>query len=121
RRGVIKTGPLRSDTWRKPAKNAHKSKVDTVAHETQRLAEFAVRLRYEDAPADVVERARNTIIDTVGTVVFGYDLPWSQMIVAQARRAGPGGRSRILGLGGPLGQAPAAAFANRALAPAYEL
>src|ERR1700733_7713077 len=69
----------------KTRKNAHKSKVDTLAHETQRLAEFA-------------ERARNTITDTVGTVVFGYDLPWSQMIVAQARRSGPGGRSRILGL-----------------------
>jgi len=92
-----------------------------LAHETQKLAEFAASLRYEDAPADVVERARNTIIDTVGTVVFGYDLPWSQMIVAQARRAGPGGRSRILGLGGPLVQAPAAAFANGALAHAYEL
>jgi len=92
-----------------------------VAHETQRLAEFAASLRYEDAPADVVTRAKNTIIDTVGTVVFGYDLPWSQMIVAQARRSGPGGRSRILGLGGPLVQAPAAAFANGALAHAYEL
>ena len=92
-----------------------------MAHETQRLAEFAASLRYEDAPADVVTRAKNTIIDTVGTVVFGYDLPWSQMIVAQARRSGPGGRSRILGLGGPLVQAPAAAFANGALAHAYEL
>jgi 2-methylcitrate dehydratase PrpD len=92
-----------------------------LAHETQKLAEFAAKMRYEDAPADVVERARNTIIDTVGTIVFGYDLPWSQMIVAQARRSGPGGRSRILGLGGPLVQAPAAAFANGALAHAYEL
>jgi 2-methylcitrate dehydratase PrpD len=92
-----------------------------VAHETERLAEFAASLRYEDIPPDVIERARNTIIDTVGTVVFGYDLPWSQMIVAQARRAGPGGRSRILGLGGPLVQAPAAAFANGALAHAFEL
>jgi 2-methylcitrate dehydratase PrpD len=92
-----------------------------LAHETLRLAEFAAKMRYEDAPADVVERARNTIIDTVGTIVFGYDLPWSQMIVAQARRSGPGGKSRILGLGGPLVQAPAAAFANGALAHAYEL
>ena len=118
---MIKTRPFRPATWRNPAKDAHKSKVDTVAHETQRLAEFAASLRYEDVPADVVERARNTIIDTAGTIVFGYDLPWSQMIVAQARRSGPGGRSRILGLGGPLVQAPAAAFANGALAHAYEL
>ena len=92
-----------------------------MAHETVRLAEFAAQLRHEDIPADVIERARNTIIDTVATIVFGYDLPWSQMIVAQARRSGPGGKSRILGLGGPLVQAPAAAFANGALAHAYEL
>src|SRR5262249_46908403 len=118
---MIDTGPFRPGTCQKPAENAQKSKVDTVAHETQRLAEFAAKLRYEDAPADVVERARNTIIDTAGTIVFGYDLPWSQMVVAQARRARPGGRSRILGLGGPLVQAPAAAFANGALAHAYEL
>ena len=92
-----------------------------MAHETVRLAEYAAKLRYEDIPADVIERARNTIVDTVGTIVFGYDLPWSQMIVAQARRAGPGGRSRVLGLGGPLVAAPAAAFANGALAHAFEL
>jgi 2-methylcitrate dehydratase PrpD len=118
---MINTNPFRPGTRRKPAGYAHISQVDTVAHETQRLAEFAASLRYEDAPADVVERARNTIIDTVGTIVFGYDLPWSQMIVVQARRSGPGGKSRILGLGGPLVQAPAAAFANGALAHAYEL
>ncbi|HLH87704.1 MAG TPA: MmgE/PrpD family protein [Xanthobacteraceae bacterium] len=92
-----------------------------MAHETVRLAEYAAKLRYEDIPADVIERARNTIVDTVGTIVFGYDLPWSQMIVAQARRAGPGGKSRILGLGGPLVAAPAAAFANGALTHAFEL
>ena len=92
-----------------------------MAHETVRLAEYAAKLRYEDIPADVIERARNTIVDTVGTIVFGYDLPWSQMIVAQARRAGPGGKSRILGLGGPQVAAPAAAFANGALTHAFEL
>ena len=36
----------------KTRKKAHNSKVDTLAHETQKLAEFAVKLRYEDAPAD---------------------------------------------------------------------
>jgi 2-methylcitrate dehydratase PrpD len=92
-----------------------------VAHETLRLAEYAAQLDLDAVPADVVQRAKDTITDTVGTIVFGYDLPWSQMIVAQARRAGPGGRSRILGLGGPLVQAQAAAFANGALAHAFEL
>jgi 2-methylcitrate dehydratase PrpD len=92
-----------------------------VAQETLRLAEYAAQLDLDDVPAEVVQRAKDTITDTVGTIVFGYDLPWSQMIVAQARRSGPGGRSRILGLGGPLVQAQAAAFANGALAHAFEL
>jgi 2-methylcitrate dehydratase PrpD len=92
-----------------------------VAHETLRLAEYAAKLRLDDVPADVVQRAKDTITDAVGTIVFGYDLPWSRIIVAQARHSGPGGSSRILGLGGPLVQAQAAAFANGALAHAFEL
>jgi 2-methylcitrate dehydratase PrpD len=92
-----------------------------VAHETLRLAQYAAQLRYQDVPADVVQRAKDTITDAVGTIVFGYDLPWSRIIVAHARRSGPGGKSRILGLGGPLVQAPSAAFANGALAHAFEL
>src|SRR5262249_16802058 len=91
------------------------------ANETLRLAEYAAQLRIEDVPADVIQRARDTIIDTVGTIVFGYDLPWSRIIVAHAKRSGPRGRSRILGLGGELVQAPAGAFANGALAHAFEL
>ena len=92
-----------------------------MAQETLRLAEYAAKLRYQDVPADVVQRAKDTITDAVGTIVFGYDLPWSRIIVAHARRSGPGGKSRILGLGGPLVQAPSAAFANGALAHAFEL
>ena len=92
-----------------------------MAHETLRLAEYAAKLRYQDLPADVVQRAKDTVTDAVGTIVFGYDLPWSRIIVAHARRSGPGGKSRILGRGGPLVQAPSAAFANGALAHAFEL
>jgi 2-methylcitrate dehydratase PrpD len=86
-----------------------------------RLADHAAGLRLAGVPADVVQRAKDTITDAAGTMIFGYDLPWSRIIVAQARRSGPGGKSRILGRGGPLVQAQAAAFANGALAHAFEL
>jgi 2-methylcitrate dehydratase PrpD len=89
--------------------------------ETVRLARYAVDLRYDDLPAAVLERARNTICDTVGAIVFGYGLPWSQMIVDYAAVYGSGGKSRILGPGGPLVQPPMAALANGALAHAFEL
>jgi 2-methylcitrate dehydratase PrpD len=90
-------------------------------NETATLARYAANLRYEDIPPEVLERARNTICDTVGATIFGYRLPWSQMIVDYAKTYGPGGQSRILGPGGGLAQPPMAAFANGACAHAFEL
>jgi 2-methylcitrate dehydratase PrpD len=93
-----------------------------MANETARLAEYAATLRYEDLPPAVVARAKATIADTVATIAFGYGLPWSQIIVGYAQRMGAGGgKSRILGPGGALVTAPMAAFANGALAHAFEL
>ena len=89
--------------------------------ETATLARYAANLRYEDIPQEVLERARNTICDTVGATIFGFRLPWSQMIVDYAKTYGPGGNSRILGPGGGLVQPPMAAFANGASAHAFEL
>lgn len=89
--------------------------------ETAALAKYAAELRYEDIPEEVLERARNTICDTVGAIIFGYGLPWSQMVVDYATVYGAGGRSRILGPGGGLVQPPMAALANGAMAHAFEL
>lgn len=89
--------------------------------ETMRLASFAVCLRYEDIPAPALERARHTICDTVGAIVFGYGLPWSRMVVDYAQAYGPGGSCRILGPGASPVQPQMAALANGALAHAFEL
>src|SRR4051812_20917206 len=90
-------------------------------NETATLANYATKLRYEDIPQKVLERARNTISDTLGAIVFGYGLPWSQMVVDYATTYGPGGKSRILGPGGAQVQPGMAALANGALAHAFEL
>src|SRR5215475_2350830 len=66
-------------------------------HETERLAAYAARLRYEELPPAVVQRAKDCICDTVGAIVYGAELPWSKMIIAQARRTSATGRSSILG------------------------
>ena len=92
-----------------------------MAHETKQLAAYAAALRYEDLPPAVVQRAKDTIADTIATSVFGASLPWSRMIIAHAQRTGPGGRSRILAPGGTQVQAQLAAFANGALTHAFEL
>jgi 2-methylcitrate dehydratase PrpD len=92
-----------------------------MAKETAQLAEYAASLRYEDIPGDVAERARQCIADTIATIIFGYDLPWSRIVVAFAQRYGAGGKSRILGPGGARVHPPAAALANGALAHAFEM
>src|SRR5262245_43936644 len=92
-----------------------------MAKETAQLAEYAASLRYADIPGDVVERAKQCIADTIATIIFGYDLPWSRIVVAFAQRYGAGGKSRILGPGGARVHPPAAALANGALAHAFEM
>jgi len=92
-----------------------------MAKETVQVAQFAASYRYDDIPPDVVERAKQCIIDTIAVVIFGYDLPWSQIVIAYAEKNGAGGKSRILGPGGAMVHAPAAALANGALAHAFEM
>jgi 2-methylcitrate dehydratase PrpD len=87
---------------------------------TTRLAQYASALRYEDIPADVKQRIKYTMIDTVAVILYGSQLPWSQKVIAHAKRTGPGGKSAILG-GGVRVQAPSAALAHGTLAHAFEL
>src|SRR6266702_315533 len=91
-----------------------------MAEETVRLAEYAAGLRYEDLPPEVIDCARDAIIDTIAACICGAALPWSRIVIDYAERTGPGGQSRILGCG-PAVQAPSAALANGALAHAFEL
>src|SRR5436309_11472774 len=91
-----------------------------MAEETVRLAEYAAGLRYADLPPEVIDCARDAIIDTVAACICGAALPWSRIVIDYAERTGPGGASRILGRGSAV-QAPSAALANGALAHAFEL
>jgi 2-methylcitrate dehydratase PrpD len=88
---------------------------------TTRLALYASQLRYEDIPADVKLRIKNTIIDTVAVILYGGQLPWSKTVIAHAKRTGPNGKSAILGGGGVKVQAPSAALAHGTMTHAFEL
>jgi 2-methylcitrate dehydratase PrpD len=92
-----------------------------MANETAQLARYAAALRFEDLPEPVIQRAKDCIADTVAAIAFGADLPWSRIVLGHARRYGAGGRSRILAPGGARAHAPQAAFANGALAHAFEM
>src|SRR5215468_3839183 len=103
------------------AQTASAHRGEETNRETERLAAYAAGLRYEDIPPAAVQRAKDCICDTVGAIVYGAELPWSKMIIAQARRTSAAGRSSILGSEGGGVQAGAAALANGAMTHAFEL
>jgi 2-methylcitrate dehydratase PrpD len=72
-------------------------------------------------PKDVVQRAKDCIIDTVAAISQGSSLPWSCIVVRHTQRIGAGDARPILGADGPTVHAPAAALANGTLAQAFEL
>jgi 2-methylcitrate dehydratase PrpD len=92
-----------------------------MAQETVQLARYAAALRYSDLPPAVIQRAKDCIADTIATIAFGAGLPWSRIILRYAGQRGGSGRSRVLTPGGARLQAPMAAFANGALAHAFEM
>ena len=84
------------------------------------LARFAAGLRHQDLPATVRRAARACIIDTVGVMLAGARLPWSQSIAAYARRYGAHGACTLIGAPATRVTAPAAALAHGAFAHAFE-
>ncbi|MET0528962.1 MAG: MmgE/PrpD family protein [Microvirga sp.] len=92
-----------------------------MADETRTLADFAVSLKREDIPEDVLLRAKYCFIDTVAACTYGARLPWSKVIAAYARGASSNASSRIIGSPGPAVGAAAAALANGTSAHAFEL
>jgi 2-methylcitrate dehydratase PrpD len=92
-----------------------------MANETKALAEYAANLSFADLPPEVVQRAKDCIADTVAVIAYGAALPWSKIVLRYAARNGAGGKSRVLEPGGALLHAPMAAFANGALAHAFEM
>src|SRR5262252_4112946 len=51
----------------------------------QTLADYALKLRYEDLPAEVVRTVKRTIIDTIGCAIGGYEAGPSQIALKLAR------------------------------------
>src|SRR5688572_11657673 len=84
------------------------------------LAEFAVGLRYEAIPGEVVERAKTCLIDTVGAMTFGSTLPWSRIMIEYVQRTSKEGKGSIVGTEHKV-RGQMAALANGVLAHAFEL
>ena len=69
-----------------------------MAHETVRLAEYAAALRYQDLPAEVVQRAKECIADTVAAIICGSALPWSRIVIRYAERTGRPANVGVIGV-----------------------
>jgi 2-methylcitrate dehydratase PrpD len=89
----------------------------TAAHQ---LAEFAVGLSWDRIPPEVIERAKDCVIDTVAACVYGSQMPWSQIVAEHAKRNSAHGECSIHGTPAKV-RAPFACLANGAAAHAFEL
>jgi 2-methylcitrate dehydratase PrpD len=86
----------------------------------QTLADFAVKLQFEQIPQAVVERAKDCVIDIVGVCAFGSTVASSKPVLAYAERYGKGGCSTVLGTSLKV-QTPMAALANGVFAHSFEM
>ena len=84
------------------------------------LAEFATGLRYEAIPREAIERAKTTIIDTVGAMTFGTTLPWSRIMIEYVQRTSAPGKAAIVGTPHRV-RGQLASLANGVLAHAFEM
>jgi 2-methylcitrate dehydratase PrpD len=84
------------------------------------LAEFAVGLTYDGIPREVVDRAKDCVIDTAAACIFGAELPWSRIVIEFAKRNSAAGDCSVLGTSTRV-RAPFACLSNGATAHAFEL
>lgn len=92
----------------------------TVPSTTRVVAEFAVGLRYEDLPEDIIANAKRCILDSLGCGVYGATKPWSQSVARVVKRLGQAQTATAWGMklrADPLG----AAFINGTAAQGFEL
>lgn len=87
---------------------------------TQTLARYARNLRYRDIPAEVIERAKACMLDTLAVCVYGATKPWSKTVAEFVRNGGSKGKASVLGT--QLKASPErATLANGTMAHAFEL
>jgi len=92
------------------------TEMNTVAH---RLADRVSRLRFEDLPADVVEKTEQVILDQLGVQVLGATLPNVQPVLRLAAGAPLPGNSTITA-GNRLSGPAQAAYVNGTLGHSCE-
>src|SRR5436309_12239417 len=77
------------------------------------FAAFVAKLRYDDLPAEVIDRAKGVTLEALSSALVGRDFPASRQALAlmQEEEAGGGGAATVLCHGAKLTKA-GAAFVN---------
>ncbi|MBC7803029.1 MAG: MmgE/PrpD family protein [Candidatus Parcubacteria bacterium] len=87
---------------------------------SEQLACFAADLRYEDLPAQVVERVRLHTLDILGVCLVGAPMEFARILRSVAGESGGASESTLIGSGGLKLPAPLATLYNGGLAHGNE-
>jgi 2-methylcitrate dehydratase PrpD len=87
---------------------------------TRRLARFALGLRYRDIPPEVIDRAKDCLLDTITVAIHGSTRPWSRSVLEFIQNERMSGASSVVGTGWKAA-ASQASLANGVMAHAFEL
>jgi 2-methylcitrate dehydratase PrpD len=87
---------------------------------TRRLVSFLIKLNYEELPDEVVEKARECVLDQIGVELAGSVLAWNKIIYEYGKSLGSKGNSTIVYYGDKV-SAQDAAFVNSTFGQGCEL
>lgn len=87
---------------------------------TRGIAEFVAGLRYERIPAEVLERLKLLVLDSLGCALYGTNLPWSQILIGCLARLDRSDGCAAWGTARRF-SAPHAALINGTLVQGFEL
>ncbi len=87
---------------------------------TRDLAAFASRLKYEDIPAAVIERIKDSTLDSIGCCLHGVTLPWTRKVQEMVLAEGATPVASIFGGGGKTSVSQAV-LVNATAGHAFEL
>lgn len=89
---------------------------DITTNYTQTLSEFTSKLKYEDIPADVRERAKYMAMQTIGVALGARGLPMTDKAIAIGKSCGTGSPEATMWIDGSKVSMTSAVFTNSTLA-----
>jgi len=87
---------------------------------TRALASFACTLRFENIPAEVVDKTKACVLDAIGCIAFGATLPWTRIVADVVREEGGAPQATLIGTRDRVSVAQAV-FVNSTAGHGFEL